>query len=144
VKTRKKPIQVSPVISLLFLPLIVPLMLVGAVISIPYSKIRRRTMARREERFTESMRLSGRVMDWEDFVRELDQGNGMLIVERFSFKGPIRLWWTRDDLYKTCPYPRKASTSVQTLQSRSQAQFSIRIGIIHFGVFVNPLYSSCR
>jgi hypothetical protein len=44
-------------------------------------------------------------MDWADFVRELDRGNGMLIVERFSFKGPIRLWWTRDDLYKTCPYP---------------------------------------
>jgi hypothetical protein len=51
------------------------------------------------------MKLSGRVMDWADFVRELDRGNGMLIIERFSFKGAIRLWWTRDDLYKTCPYP---------------------------------------
>ena len=38
---------------------------------------------------------------WADFVRDLGQGNGVLIVERFSFKGPIRLWWTRDDLYKT-------------------------------------------
>ena len=53
----------------------------------------------------ESMKLKGRVMDWADFVRDLDQGKGVLIVERFSFKGPIRLWWTRHDLYKTCPYP---------------------------------------
>jgi len=29
----------------------------------------------------------------------------MLIVERFSFKGPIRVWWTRDNLYKMCPFP---------------------------------------
>lgn len=51
------------------------------------------------------MTLSGRMMDWKDFIRELDGGNGMLIVERFSFKGPIRLWWTPDDVYKACPYP---------------------------------------
>lgn len=62
-------------------------------------------MARREDRYAESMKLSGRVMEWADFIRELDQGKGMLIVERFSFKGPIRVWWTRDNLYKSCPYP---------------------------------------
>ena len=90
--------------SLLFLPL-VPLMFVAAAVSIPYTKIRRVTMARREDRFMESTKLSGRVMSWSDFVRELDQGNGTLIVERFSFKGPIRLWWTADNVYERCPYP---------------------------------------
>lgn len=73
--------------------------------SIPYTKFRRRTMARREAMFADSMKLSHRVMEWADFNRELDRGNGTLIVERFSFKGPIRLWWTSDNLYITCPYP---------------------------------------
>lgn len=45
------------------------------------------------------------MIDWADFVTELDRENGMLVVERFSFKGPIRVWWTRDNLYETCPYP---------------------------------------
>ena len=100
-KFPKKPVRISP----LLLPIYLPLLFVAAAISIPYAKIRRRRMARREDRFKESMRISGRVMDWADFVCELDRGNGTLIVERFSFKGPIRLWWTHDDLYKTCPYP---------------------------------------
>jgi hypothetical protein len=104
VNVRNEPTLFGRVASLLLLPL-VPLLLVAGAMSIPYTKIRNRRMARREDRFRESMRLSGRVMDWEDFVRELDRGNGMLIVERFSFKGPVRVWWTHDDLYKTCPYP---------------------------------------
>ena len=101
----RKPIQLGRLASLLLSPLFIPLMFIGAAISIPYGKIHRRNMTRREDRFAEAMKLSGRVIDWADFVRELDRGNGMLIVERFSFKGPIRFWWTRDDLYKTCPYP---------------------------------------
>jgi hypothetical protein len=100
VKFREKPINLGPIGGLLLLPLL----LVAAVISIPYEKIRRRRVARREDRFMECMRLRERVMKWEDFIRELDGGNGMLIVERFSFKGPIRLWWTRENVYKTCPY----------------------------------------
>ena len=100
--------RVGLIPAVVLLPL-VPLMLVAAAIaaavSIPYTKVHNRRMARREDRFRESMMLRGRVIDWADFVGELDQGNGVLIVERFSFKGPIRLWWTRDDLYKTCPYP---------------------------------------
>jgi len=97
----KKPIQISPLLS----PLLLPLLFVVGAVSIPYSRIRRRIVVRRELRFTESMRIRGRLMDWADFVRELDGGNGMLIVERFSFKGPIRVWWTDDNLYETCPYP---------------------------------------
>lgn len=87
-KKRGKPLRFGPVAGLLFLPL---LLLAGAV-SIPYGIVRRRVVARREGRFAESMKLSGRMMDWIDFIRELDRGNGMLIVERFSFKGPLRLW----------------------------------------------------
>lgn len=103
-KLRGKSNRFDHVVSVLVLPFL-PLLFVAAATSIPYAKIRRRTMARREDRFRESMRLSGRVMDWPDFVRELDRGNGVFIVERFSFKGPIRMWWTGDDVYEVCPYP---------------------------------------
>jgi hypothetical protein len=99
VKARRKPLDLGPV-GLLFLPLL----FVAGAVSIPYAIIRRKVVGRRESRFAESMKLSGRMMDWTDFVRELEHGNGMLIVERFSFKGPIRLWWTGDNVYKTCPY----------------------------------------
>ena len=101
VKARRKSLDLG-VIGGLFL---LPLLLVGGAVSIPYTIIRRKVVARRESRFAESMKLSGRVMDWTDFIRELEQGNGMLIIERFSFKGPIRLWWSSGNVYKTCPYP---------------------------------------
>lgn len=103
-KLRSRSRRFERIVGVLVLPFL-PLVFLAAAISIPYTKIRRRRMARREDRFKESMKLSGRVMDWAELVRELDLGNGILIVERFSFKGPVRLWWTSDDLYKTCPYP---------------------------------------
>jgi len=44
-------------------------------------------------------------MDWIQFIREIQNGHGTLIVERFSLKGPIRMWWTPENLYEVCPYP---------------------------------------
>jgi hypothetical protein len=26
------------------------------------------------------------------------------MVERFSLKGPIRMWWTEDNAFEVCPY----------------------------------------
>jgi hypothetical protein len=51
------------------------------------------------------MKVNGRTIDWEHFIREINEGHGTLIVERFSFKGPIRMWWTGDNIYEVCPYP---------------------------------------
>jgi hypothetical protein len=51
------------------------------------------------------MKADGRIIEWERFMREISAGHGTLIVERFSFKGPIRVWWTREDVYEVCPYP---------------------------------------
>lgn len=100
-KPRNKPIELGPVAGVLLLPLL----LIGGALSIPYAMIARRVISRRERRFTNSMRAVGRTLDWEHFIREIDAGHGTLIVERFSFKGPIRMWWTGDDVYEHCQYP---------------------------------------
>jgi hypothetical protein len=101
VKHRKKPIELGLAAGILVLPLL----FVGAALSIPYTAVTRRLQARRERKFSNSMRISGRTMEWARFVREMKDGHGTLIIERFSFKGPIRMWWTPDNVYEICPYP---------------------------------------
>ena len=51
------------------------------------------------------MKVQGRMMDWAHFIREINDSHGTLIVERFSLKGPIRMWWTRENVYEVCPHP---------------------------------------
>lgn len=100
-KSRTKPVDLGIVGGLLLLPL----MLIGGALSIPYTIVARRVVARRERRFADSMRVAGRTMDWERFIREINDGHGTLIVERFSLKGPIRMWWTKENVYEVCPHP---------------------------------------
>jgi len=97
----RKPVKVGRVGGVLLLPLL----LVGGVLSIPYTMVRRRLKSRRERRFANAMKADGRIIEWERFMTEIDAGHGTLIVERFSFKDPVRLWWTREDVYEVCPYP---------------------------------------
>jgi hypothetical protein len=52
-----------------------------------------------------SVKASGRVIDWTQFICEINNSHGTLIVERFSFKGPIRMWWIKENVYQVCPYP---------------------------------------
>lgn len=101
VSPRKKPIKLGRVAGVLLMPLL----LVGGVLSVPYTMVSRRVRSRRERRFANTMKTDGRIIEWERFVAEVNAGHGTLIVERFSFKGPIRLWWTREDVYEVCPYP---------------------------------------
>ena len=101
VKSRKKPIKLGRVAGVLLLPLLV----VGGVLSIPYTMVWRRVTSRRERLFANSMKADGRIIDWQHFIPEINAGHGTLIVQRFSFKGPIRMWWTREDVYEVCPYP---------------------------------------
>ena len=98
--TRSKPIELGRVAGLLFLPLL----LVGGALSIPYAMVARRVRSRRERRFAKSMKVGGRTMEWARFIRETNEDRGTLIIERFSLKGPIRMWWTEDNAYEVCPY----------------------------------------
>jgi len=51
------------------------------------------------------MVLHGRTIPWNSFIAEVDARRGTLVVERFSFKGPVRWWWTSENVYDLCPYP---------------------------------------
>jgi hypothetical protein len=97
----KKPIEIGLPWSLLF----IPVMFIGAGLSIPYSLISRRIQRRREREFRTQMEAIGRVIEWSDFVQAISENRGTLIEERYSFKGPVRWWWTPEDLYSMCPYP---------------------------------------
>lgn len=32
------------------------------------------------------------------------KNRGTFIEERYSFKGPVRWWWTSEDVYQVCPH----------------------------------------
>ena len=49
------------------------------------------------QEFVNTWKADERNVDWEHLIREINAGHGTLIVERFSFKGPIRVWRTGDD-----------------------------------------------
>jgi hypothetical protein len=43
-------------------------------------------------------------MDWPLFTRYLRERRGTLIAEWLSEKGPVRWWWTPDDVASVSPY----------------------------------------
>ena len=48
----------------------------------------------------------GRTISFDDFYKTLEEGHGTVICEwQDVFKGPVRLWWTPDDIYAATPYP---------------------------------------
>ena len=98
---RKPKAQFGPLWAVVF----VPLLFVGAALSIPYSAIKNRRRTRQERRFASLMDLHGRTIPWNNFIAEVDARMGTLVVERFSFKGPVRRWWTSENVYDLCPYP---------------------------------------
>lgn len=55
--------------------------------------------------FTKGWMLSGEAWSGRIFLRALDETRGTAIVERYSFKGPVYLWWTPENVDEACPYP---------------------------------------
>ena len=72
---------------------------------VPYAFVGGYIQRRRERAFAFEMKQRGRLIDWTDFQQMTDQDRGTLIVEWYSVKGPIRWWWTSDDIYALCPHP---------------------------------------
>jgi hypothetical protein len=83
--------------------LLVPVFALLAVVAVPYILILRWTRQHHEHRFRMRMKRCGRLMTWADFVRAMHEG-GTCIEERFSPKGPVRFWWTQENVQGESPY----------------------------------------
>ena len=82
-----------------------PLLLMGALLSVPYLGVFTLVWKAKERLLTRKMEKEGRVVKWGEFLDALDQNRGTLIAEWETNKGPVRLWWTPDDIYGLTPYP---------------------------------------
>jgi len=98
---RRRPIHFGPAWSIVFLPLF----FIAAGVSLPYSVVCNFFQRRREMRFQKAMECAGRVIPWGQVELELAKGDGTIVVERFSLKGPVRWWWTPENVFDLCPYP---------------------------------------
>lgn len=85
--------------------LLIPVILGGACLAIPYNVALRWTRKLRERGFRRLMRSKqNRFMTQQDFFRAMRERGGTCIEERFSPKGPVRFWWTPENLYRESPY----------------------------------------
>lgn len=97
----------------LFVPIMVPLFLVilmvMCVVSIPLEFVYRVRLNRKENRLQPMLAAVGRYMDWSEVATKLKAGEGTLIIEHLSPKGPTREWWTEDNLKADAPVPLPTS-----------------------------------
>ena len=91
-------------ISILFLPIYLPLFFVAAAVSIPWTYVQKLRQRTQEKRFATEMESSGRIMTWREFESALENGEGTAIGEYLSLKGPFRLWWTPKDIPAISPH----------------------------------------
>jgi hypothetical protein len=97
----KRGVEIGRVGSVLLLPFL----FIAAGLSIPFTLVVAHNQKRNRRKLQAKMKAQSRGMDWSDFVRSLDATHGTAIVERYSFKGPVYLWWTPENVYDACPYP---------------------------------------
>ena len=79
--------------------LLVPVVFIGACFAVPYSFLLRLRQQRREDALKSLMRSQGRFISWAEFLRTMRESGGTCIEERFSAKGPVRFWWTPENVY---------------------------------------------
>jgi hypothetical protein len=118
-KPNRKPIEIPLPFSLL----LIPLLFIGAGVSIPISYVQRRIQRRRERRFQNILGARDRVLEWPRFLRAVEQGTGTVIEERYLPKGPIRWWWTPEKIRDLSPY--EITDEITMLRKDSDHSFAI-------------------
>ena len=93
------------VVCLLLSPLFFLVFLVLAVVSVPVEFCYRLRQRREEQRLRPRLAAAGRLIEWAEVEAKFGRGEGTLIVQHCSPKGPIREWWTEDDLAGAAPAP---------------------------------------
>jgi hypothetical protein len=82
----------------------IPLLFVGACLAIPYTLAARWLRLHSEHKLRLRMESKGRLMTWLDFVRAMRERGGTCIEEKFTAKGPVRIWWTPEDVRRESPH----------------------------------------
>jgi hypothetical protein len=78
--------------------------LIAAPLSIPVTRIWWTIKRRQERRFAMDMKAANRSVSWTEACSRVENGQGCLISDHLSMKGPVRLWWTSDDVAVITPY----------------------------------------
>jgi len=84
--------------------LMIPVLVVGACLAIPYTLGARWLRLHREHKLRRLMRSRGRLIAWPEFVHAMRERGGTCIEEKFSPKGPVRFWWTPEDVRRESPH----------------------------------------
>jgi len=85
-------------------PLMVPFLFVGVCLAAPYVFVMRWRQQRREDALKSLMKSRGRFIGWKEFVRAMRESGGTCIEEKFSAKGPVRFWWTPENVFGESPH----------------------------------------
>jgi hypothetical protein len=104
----------------IMMPLFVLVLLIMAVVSIPVEFVIRLIQQRKEKHLRQQLAAAGRFIEWGDVEAKLKAGEGTLIVEHCSPKGPIREWWTEADVVAAAPVP--LPTSLKSLPAEGRLQ----------------------
>lgn len=81
-----------------------PVLLVGAGLAVSSATVLRWMRRRQESILRTQMKSLGRVIPWTGFLERMRSAGGTCIEERFSPKGPVRFWWTQDDVFAESPH----------------------------------------
>jgi hypothetical protein len=100
----RNPKRFSAYVGVVAGVLLVPVVAVFALLAAPYIFILHWMRQHGEHTFRLKMKSRGRLMPWADFVRTMHGSAGTCIEERFSPKGPVRFWWTPENVYGESPY----------------------------------------
>lgn len=95
---RRKPVAVP-------WPVVLVGLMVLSVVSIPVGLVHRALAQRHRRKLVAGTRSQGRVVAFSEIEAKVNSGNGTLIFERRLPKGPMRLWWTPEDICSQCRYP---------------------------------------
>jgi hypothetical protein len=82
----------------------IPVLFVGACLAIPFTVGARWLRLHGEHKFRVLIKSRGRMITWPEFVRDLHERGGTCIEEKFTAKGPVRFWWTPDDVRRESPH----------------------------------------
>jgi hypothetical protein len=108
---------------MLLSPLMAVVFFVAAVVSVPIEFFYRIRQQHAERSLRAKLAAVGRFMPWTEVESKLRAGEGTLLVEHRGLKGPIREWWTEEDLIGSAPLPLPASLQ-STLEQGQQLALS--------------------